>query len=396
MAGKYNFDEKINRIGTYSSKWDARQKLIDYGLTERYDDDTIPLFVADMDFACPSKIIEALHKTADHKIFGYSVIPDEYFEAVISWFKRRYNWSVAKEQIVYTCGTVNALYLSIQAFTEPGDAVIVQQPVYPAFTNAVVDNERTLLNNAVVNNDGYYTIDFEDFEEKAKQDSTKLFFLCSPHNPTGRVFSPDELRKLSDICKANGVLIVSDEIHADILRCGSNFYPLAAVVEDDAHIITCTGINKTFNTAGLHCSNIIIKDEKLRKRYLKERGHSAPTPFAISALIAAYNECEDWLEELKAYLDETLEYIDKFLKRRMPKVKMTVPEGTYIIWMDFSGYGISDEEVHRRIYSEANVLLEDGFRFGDGGSGFQRMCIPSPRPVIEEAFERIAKAFKDL
>ena len=239
-----------------------------------------------------------------------------------------------------------------------------------------------------MNNDGYYTIDFEDFEEKAKQDSTKLFFLCSPHNPTGRVFSPDELRKLSDICKANGVLIVSDEIHADILRCGSNFYPLAAVVEDDAHIITCTGINKTFNTAGLHCSNIIIKDEKLRKRYLKERGHSAPTPFAISALIAAYNECEDWLEELKAYLDETLEYIDKFLKRRMPKVKMTVPEGTYIIWMDFSGYGISDEEVHRRIYSEANVLLEDGFRFGDGGNGFQRMCIPSQRPVIEEAFER--------
>ncbi len=396
MSGKYDFDEKINRKGTYSSKWDARQRLIDFGLTERYDDDTIPLFVADMDFACPPKIIEALHKTADHKIFGYSVIPDEYFDAIISWCNRRYDWSVTKEQIVYTCGTVNALYLSIQAFTEPGDAVIVQQPVYPAFTNAVVDNGRTLLNNAVVNHDGYYTIDFEDFEEKAKQENTRLFFLCSPHNPTGRVFSPEDLRKLSDICKANDVLIVSDEIHADILRCGSKFYPLAALAEDDSHIITCTGINKTFNTAGLHCSNIIIKDDKLRKRYLKERGHSAPTPFAISALIAAYNECEDWLEELKAYLDETLEYVDSFLKHHMPNVKMTVPEGTYIIWMDFSGYGISDEEVHRRIYSEANVLLEDGFRFGDGGNGFQRMCIPSPRPVIEEAFERIARAFEDL
>ncbi len=393
---KYNFDETVNRKGTFSSKWDARQQLIDYGLTERYDDDTIPLYVADMDIACSPQILKALHRTADHRIFGYSIIPDEYYDAVTGWFKRRYDWSVEKEQIVYTCGTVNALYLSIRAFTSPGDAVIVQQPVYPPFTDAVLNNGRALLNNALVNNDGYYTIDFEDFEEKAKQDNTKLFFLCSPHNPTGRVFTQDELRQLSDICRANDVLIVSDEIHSDIIRCNQDFYSMAALVSENEHIITCTGINKTFNTAGLHCSNIIIKDETLRKKYKNERGHSEPTPFAISALIAAYNESEQWLEELKVYLDDTLYYIKDFLNKRMPKVKMRIPEGTYIIWMDFTGYGISDKEVHRRIYSEANVLLQDGFRFGEGGKGFQRMCIPSPRHVIEEASERIAKAFADL
>ena len=396
MTGRYDFDEKINRIGTYSSKWDARKKLIDLGLTERYDDETIPLFVADMDIACPPQVVKALHDTADRRIFGYSIIPDEYYEAVINWFQRRHGWSVEKEHIVYTSGTVNSLYICIRAFTQPGDGVIVQQPVYPPFTDAVLNNGRVLLNNALVNNDGYYTIDFEDFEEKAKQDSTKLFFLCSPHNPAGRVFTKQELIRLSDICRANDVLIVADEIHGDIIRCNQDFYPMAAVVDDDSHIITCTGINKTFNTAGLHCSNIIIKDEALRKKYKSERGHSEPTPFAISALIAAYNESEQWLEELKAYLDDTLYYIEDFFKKRMPKVKMRIPEGTYIIWMDFTGYGISDKEVHRRIYSEANVLLQDGFRFGEGGAGFQRMCIPSPKAVIEEALERIAKAFEDL
>lgn len=396
MTYNYNFDEIVNRKGTNSYRWDARQALIDRGMAARYDDDTIPLFVADMDIACSPQIVEALHKTADHRIFGYSLIPNEYYDALIGWFKRRHSWKVARDEIVFTCGTVDSMYIAVRAFTEPGDGVIIQQPVYPAFANSVRDNGRTLLNNAVINNDGYYTIDFDDFEAKAKLPTTKLFFLCSPHNPTGRVFSIEELVKLSDICKANGVILVSDEVHGDIIRCDKTFYPTASVVDDSSHIITCTGLNKTFNTAGLHCSNIIIKDEKLRKKYLKERGHQSPTPFAMAALIAAYNESEQWLDELKVYFDETLDYIDGFLKSRMPKVKMMVPEGTFIVWMDFRGYGLSDEEVHRRIYSDANVILQDGYWFGEGVSGFQRMCIPSPRPVIKEAFERIAKAFEDV
>ena len=396
MTGSYNFDEIINRKGTTAYKWDARQALIDRGMADRYDDETIPLFVADMDIACAPPIIEALHKTADRRIFGYSLIPDEYYNAITGWCQRRYNWNVSKEEIVFTCGTVDSMYIAVRAFTKPGDGVIIQQPVYPAFANAVRDNGRTLLNNAVINNDGYYTIDFEDFEQKAKLKNTKLFFLCSPHNPTGRVFSIEELKLMSDICKANDVILVSDEVHADIIRCDKTFYPTASVAGDASHIITCTGLNKTFNTAGLHCSNIIIKDETLRKKYLKERGNQSPTPFAMSALIAAYNESENWLDELKIYFDETLDYIDNFLKSRMPKVKMLVPEGTFIIWMDFRGYGLSDEEVHRRIYSDANVILQDGYWFGEDGRGFQRMCIPSPRPVIKEAFERIARAFEDI
>lgn len=393
---KFNFDEIIPRRNTYSSKWDARQSIIDYGLTDRYDDDTIPLFVADMDIACSPQIIDALHKTVDHQIFGYSTIPDEYYEALISWFKRRLDWDIKKEEIVYNAGTVDALGVALKAFTQPRDGVIVQQPVYPAFVNSTVDNNRRPLNNAVVNNDGYYSIDFEDFEKKAKQKDTKLFFLCNPHNPTGRIFTPNELKRMSDICKENDVLIVADEIHGDIIRCDKTFYPLASLVEDSSHIITCTGINKTFNTAGLHCSNIIIPDPKLREKYKKARGHQTPTPFAISALIAAYNESEQWVEDLKTYLDDILNYVDNFLKTKMPKVKMLVPEGTYIIWMDFREYGISPDEIHSRIYNEANVLLQNGEIFGEDGLGFQRMCIPAPKSVIKEAMNRISDAFSDL
>ncbi|MBT3319282.1 MAG: pyridoxal phosphate-dependent aminotransferase [Clostridia bacterium] len=393
---KYNFDEIVDRRGTYTTKWDGRDWLLSLGMTERYDDDTIPLYSADMDIACAPKIVEALHAAADHRIFGYSLIPPEYKKAIIDWFKRRLDWQINEDEIVYNAGTVPALSTCVKAFTQPSDSIIVQLPAYPAFASATRNNGRKMLNNALVNNNGYYTIDFEDFEEKAKQRETTLFFLCSPHNPTGRVFTRDELKRLSDICAANGVIIVADEIHGDLIRQSETFYPIATVSESDKHIVSCTGINKTFNTAGLHCSNLVITDKALRRKYLRERGHEVPTPFAISALIAAYNESEDWLDELKVYLDGTLKWIDEFLKERMPKVKMFVPEGTYIIWMDFRGYGISDKEVHDRIYSEANVLLEDGFLFGAGGDGFQRMCIPAPRAVIKEAFERIAGAFADL
>jgi len=393
---KYDFDEIVNRRGTYTTKWDGGDWLISLGMTERYDEDTIPLYSADMDIACAPAIIDALHRTADHRIFGYSLIPPEYKKAIIDWFKRRNNWEIREEEIVYNAGTVPVLHKCARAFTSPGDGIIVQLPAYPAFAAATLKNGRKMLGNALVETDGYYTIDFDDFEQKAKQESTKLFFLCSPQNPTGRVFGRDELKKMSDICKANDVIIVADEIHGDLIRQSETFYPIATVSESGKHIVSCTGINKTFNTAGLHCSNLVITDAKLRKKYLRERGHEVPTPFAISALIAAYNESEDWLDELKVYLDGTLKWIDEFLKKRMPKVKMLVPEGTYIIWMDFRGYGISDKAVHDRIYSEANVLLEDGFRFGEGGEGYQRMCIPAPRAVIMEAFERIAEAFADL
>jgi cysteine-S-conjugate beta-lyase len=392
---KYNFDEIVNRRGTYSLKWDGEKFIKGSGLTERYDDETIPLFTADMDLPVPQPLIDALHKTVDHRIFGYSVFPDEYFEAVQHWFKKRHEWEIKKEEIIYSPGTVHALNMAVRAFTEQGDGIIIQRPVYPPFTASINANSRELLNNALVcDEEGYYHIDFDDFEAKAKDEKTKLFILCNPHNPTGRVFTKEELKKLSDICAQNNVLIVADEIHGDLIRRNQTFIPIAKAADNTDHIVTFTAINKTFNVAGLHCTNVIITNAELRETFNRVMGFHLPSPFTVSALIAVYKEGEDWLEQLKEYIDGTMDWVVKFLAERMPKVKVRIPEGTYIMWMDFSGYGLSPEEVHDRIYNKANVILEDGKMFGEEGLHYQRICIPSPRPLIQEAFERIAKEFE--
>jgi cysteine-S-conjugate beta-lyase len=395
---KYNFDEIVNRRGTYSIKWDGGKLLKEIGLTERYDEETIPLFTADMDLPVPQPLIDALHKTVDHRIFGYSIFPDEYFQAIQHWFKTRHDWDIEKEEIIYSPGTVHALNIAVRAFTNPEDGIIIQRPVYPPFTAAIEANGRQVMNNALkCDSEGYYHIDFEDFEAKAKEEKTKMFILCNPHNPTGRIFNADELRKLADICAENDVLIVADEIHGDLIRRKQTFIPIAKAATDQVNrIITFTAINKTFNVAGLHCTNVVISNPELRKTFNSVMGNHLPSPFTVSALIAVYNEGEDWLEQLKEYIDCTMEWVVNFLGERMPKVKVSIPEGTYIMWMDFSDYGLSPEEVHERIYNKANVLLEDGKMFGEEGLRFQRICIPSPRPIIKEAFERIAIEFEDI
>ncbi|MDQ6598639.1 pyridoxal phosphate-dependent aminotransferase [Bacillus salipaludis] len=394
---KYNFDEVVNRRGTYSLKWDGGKLIKEIGLTSRYDEETIPLFTADMDLPVPQPLIDALHKTVDHRIFGYSVFPDEYFTAIQHWFKKRHDWDIQKEEIIYSPGTVHALNIAVRAFTDPGDGIIIQRPVYPPFTAAIEANHRVVQNNALnIDSDGYYQIDFEDFEEKAKQEKTKMFILCNPHNPTGRIFNQEELQRLADICGRHNVLIVADEIHGDLIRSNQTFIPIAKAVDNVDHIITFTAINKTFNVAGLHCTNVIISNPELRKTMNKVMGMHLPSPFTVSALIAVYTEGEDWLEQLKEYIDGTMDWVVKFLAEKMPKVKVKIPEGTYIMWMDFSGYGLTAEEVHERIYNKANVILEDGKMFGEEGLAFQRICIPSPRPLIKEAFERIAREFEDI
>ena len=397
MKMKYNFDEIVNRRGTYSVKWDGGEFIKKAGLTERYDEETLPLFTADMDLPVPQPLLDALHKTVDNRIFGYSIFPDEYYEAIQYWFKKRHDWEIKKEEIIYSPGTVHALNIAVRAFTEPGDGVIIQRPVYPPFTRAIEGNGRKVMNNALICDDeGYYSIDFNDFEAKAKDEKTKLFILCNPHNPIGRVFNQEELKKLADICAENGVLIIADEIHGDLIRRNQTFIPIAKATDNNAHIITCTAINKTFNVAGLHCTNVIIPNQAHKKTFSKEMGMQMASPFTISALIAVYNEGEDWLEQLKEYIDGTMEFVQQFLAEKMPKVKVRIPEGTYVMWMDFSAYGISPKEVHDRIYNKANVVLEDGSMFGEEGLNYQRICIPSPRPMIKEAFERIAREFEDL
>jgi cystathionine beta-lyase len=394
---KYNFDEIVNRRGTYSVKWDGGEFIKKAGLTERYDEETLPLFTADMDLPVPQPLLDALHKTVDNRIFGYSIFPDEYYEAIQYWFKKRHDWEIKKEEIIYSPGTVHALNIAVRAFTEPGDGVIIQRPVYPPFTRAIEDNGRKVMNNALhCDDEGYYSIDFKDFEAKAKDEKTKLFILCNPHNPIGRVFNREELKKLADICAENDVLIIADEIHGDLIRRNQTFIPIAKATDNNDHIITCTAINKTFNVAGLHCTNVIIPNQAHKKTFIKEMGMQMASPFTISALIAVYNEGEDWLEQLKEYIDGTMEFVQQFLAEKMPKVKVRIPEGTYVMWMDFSAYGISPKEVHDRIYNKANVILEDGSMFGKEGVNYQRICIPSPRQMIKEAFERIAREFEDL
>ena len=392
---KYNFDEVIDRRGTFSLKWDGGKLLTQFGLTSRFDEDTIPVFVADMDFACPQPVIEALHKVVDHRMYGYSAhfCEPEYFNALQRWFKTRNDWEINPEEIIYVNGTVEAVRVSIKAFTAEGDGVIIQRPVYGPFTSSILETRRTVVNNQLINHAGYYTIDFEDFEAKARDPKNKLFILCHPHNPTGRVWTVAELTRLADICRRHGVIIVADEIHGDILRQGQAFHPIATVT-DASQIVALTAINKTFNTAGLHCSNAIIKNPELRKQYQAALGFTTPTPFAIAALIAAYNAGSEWLEQVNQYIDGNIDWLLGFLKEKMPMVRCVRPEGTYILWMDFRAYGLTAEEIHERIYTRANVILEGGRLFDpEQGDGFERICVPTRRALLQEAMQRIAAEF---
>ncbi len=398
---KYDFDEVIDRRhdpSSYSIKWAKDPKIGKMLGADTINDDTIAIFTADMDFRCAPPIIDALRGVVDHGIFGYSAAPEpDYSDAVIDWFKRRENWEIKPEELIYVNGTVEAMKQIILALTEPGDGVIIQRPVYGPFSSTIEGTGRTIVNNQLISDDeGYYTMDFEDLEQKCKDPDNKLLMLCSPHNPVGRIWTDAELAELARICRENDVIIAADEIHGDLIRRGLEFHPIATLA-DNVNIITATAANNTFNLAGLHCTNLVIKNPELREKMKKSLGHVGQTPFGIAATMAAYNDGEEWLEELKEYLDGNIDWIMNFLKERMPKVKCRRPEGTYILWMDFRGYGLSAEEIHDRIYNKANVLLEGGTMFDPvEGAGFERVCVPSPRSVIQEAFERIAREFEGL
>ena len=398
---KYDFDEVIDRRhdpSSYSIKWAKDPKIGKMLGADTINDDTIAIFTADMDFRCAPPIIDALRGVVDHGIFGYSAAPEpDYSDAVIDWFKRRENWEIKPEELIYVNGTVEAMKQIILALTEPGDGVIIQRPVYGPFSSTIEGTGRTIVNNQLISDDeGYYTMDFEDLEQKCKDPDNKLLMLCSPHNPVGRIWTDAELAELARICRENDVIIAADEIHGDLIRRGLEFHPIATLA-DNVNIITATAANKTFNLAGLHCTNLVIKNPELREKMKKSLGHVGQTPFGIAATMAAYNDGEEWLEELKEYLDGNIDWIMNFLKERMPKVKCRRPEGTYILWMDFRGYGLSAEKIHDRIYNKANVLLEGGTMFDPvEGAGFERVCVPSPRSVIQEAFERIAREFEGL
>lgn len=395
---KYNFDEIVNRRNTHSVKWDSGELLKNWGITDHFDEKTLPLFTADMDIAVPKAIEEAMVRTARQRIYGYSLPMDNYYEAIIHWHKSKYDWRIKKKEIVYCPGTVHAIGVAIKAFTSEGDGVLIQRPVYTPFTTQIESHNRVVVNNQMIRDEkGYYNINIEEFKNLVEKDTTKMFILCNPHNPTGRIFKTEVLKEMAELCHQNNVIIIADEIHGDLIRQDSTFVPVVKTTNKTDHIISCTAINKTFNVAGLHATNVVISNESLREQFKKKLGMALATPFTINAVIAAYTECDEWLDELKTYFDGTIDWVMTFLKSNMPKVKFQRPEGTYIFWMDFKAYGIPAKEIKKRIYTNANVVLEPGKMFDpDFGEGFERICLSSPRPIIKEAFNRICKAFEDL
>lgn len=387
---KYNFDQIYKRENTGSVKWDLRKPL--YG-----SDEVIPLWVADMDFACPPPVMEALQQRLEHPIFGYSIQTAEYNRAVTGWLERRFGWKTPEDSVIFCPGVVPALNFVIKAFTQPGERVIIQSPVYHIFHKAIINNERVIADNPLVYEEGRYKIDFDHLESLAGAD-TKLMLLCSPHNPVGRVWTKDELLKIADFCRRHNILLVSDEIHADLIYPGYRHTPMASLSPEIAgSIITCTAPSKTFNLAGLQTANVIIENEDLKKSFkfeLEKSGIFGPSPLGAAALIAAYTKCEDWLEQLMLYLEANLNYLADYVKRELPQLDVVKAEATYLIWIDCRRLNMSKAELKRFMREEAKLAIEEGYIFGRPGKGFIRVNIACPRPILAEAMGRLKGALE--
>ncbi len=386
----FDFDRVINRKGTHSFKYDGLEKV--FGTN-----DVLPMWVADMDFAVPPAVSEAIRRRAEHPIYGYTFRPDAYYASIVNWMNKRHGWNIEKEWIQYSPGVVPVLNMVVQGITQPGDGVILQSPVYHPFFHAVNLNHRRLLNNRLKESEnGTYVFDFDDLAEKAKE--AKLLLLSNPHNPVGRSWNEEELRTLGEICAANDVLIVSDEIHADLTLPGYHHTPLASLSEEiAAHTITCMAPSKTFNLAGLSTSSVIISNSEKRKRFKEviESLHlGMGNLFGMEASIAAYNHGEEWLDALLEYIRGNVDYARTFLAEKMPEVTLSPVEATYLLWLDFRRTGMGAEELKQFMTEEAKVGGNDGAMYGPGGEGFVRLNVACPRKIVEEAFERIYKALK--
>jgi len=390
---KYDFDRVIDRTRTNSMKWNK------HFLKYRFEsEDVLPLWVADMDFQCPQPVIEILKKRAAEEIYGYSwhKIP-AYLNAVTNWMKRRHNWEVNKDWIVFSPGIVPAIYMLIQTFVNIGEKVIIQPPVYDPFFTAIENNGRQVLLNQLLYENKKYSIDFEDFEEKAKDPLTKMFILCSPHNPIGRVWTEKELKRIGDICIDNEILIVSDEIHHDLILSGYKHTLFSTISKEfEQNTFVCTAPGKTFNIAGLQISNIIISDKRKREAFtntiMNINGIMIPNVFGIVALIAGYDEGEEWLDQVLKYIEANFKFLKEFVSENLSDVDFIDPEGTYLAWLDFSKLGMNDEELREFMLKKAKVALDDGNIFGPGGEGFQRMNIACPRSLLKECMIRIVNA----
>lgn len=381
-----DFDRIIDRKGTGSLKYDFAKR---FGMPE----DVLPLWVADMDFEISSYIEDALAGQVRHGIFGYGEVRTPYFEAVKAWMKRHHDWEVREIWLVKTPGVVFALAMAVKAFTQPGDGVLIQLPVYYPFSEVIEDNGRKVVSNTLyLGEDNRYHIDFEDFEKKITEGQVKLFFLCSPHNPVGRVWTREELTKMGDICVKHHVIVVSDEIHHDFVFKGKHqvFANLKKEYEDIS--ITCTSPSKTFNLAGMVISNIFIPDRGLKRRFCKELDATGTNQLGVMGLAAceaAYSKGEEWYQAMLSYVADNIAFTKRYVEENLRGVRMAGHEGTYLVWLDFRGTGLSAEELDERIIHRAKLWLDSGKIFGDCGRGFQRINTACPRSILAEALERI-------
>jgi len=385
---EYNldFDKVTDRRNTDCLKYD-------FAVERGRPKDVLPLWVADMDFKTSSIILDDIKERTEHGIFGYTETKEDYYEAVKLWMKTRHEFDIEPEWLMKTPGVVFALAAAVRAYTNEGDGVLIQQPVYYPFSEVIEDNGRKVVSNDLVYENGKYRIDFEDFERKIKEKMIKLFFLCSPHNPTGRVWTISELKEIADICYRNRVIVISDEIHEDFVYPGYKHIPfLLADERIKDQIIICTSPTKTFNLAGLQISNIFIPGEKLRSKFKKQidaAGYSQLNTFGIVACKTAYRYGGEWYEAVKKYIKGNLEFLRDYIEKYLPKIKLVEPEGTYLVWLDFKKYGLSDKELKYNVINKAGLWLDDGAIFGKTGSGFQRVNLATSRSVLKEALDRL-------
>lgn len=389
---KFNFNEEISRKNTNSTKWDSIDQV--FGCTE-----VLPLWIADMDLACAPAIVEALTKRAQHPIYGYGHIPEEFFESAINWGAKRFGTKINREWLTTVPGVVPALNLAIDAFTKVGDEVIIQPPVYYPFFSVVKNNGRNLIENHLIEQDGYYYMDLDDLEKKITS-KTKLLILCSPANPVGRVWSREELNALVEVCKKHKILIIADEIHADLVYEKGTHIPFYSLSEDAANMsITFMSPSKTFNIAGLFSSLAIIPNQGLFTEFthsILRASLENLNIFGIEAVIAAYNEGDEWLDELLIHLKGNAEYIHNYLKQHIPEIKMKVTEATYLGWLDFRDLGLTCDELNKFLVKDAKLGCNEGRVFGSNGKGFMRLNYACSRKTIEEAMARLDQAVRKL
>ena len=384
---KYNFDEIIPRRGTNSYKWDSAG-----------DADVLPMWVADMDFRTAPPVVEALRKRVEHGIFGYVRVPDAYYAAVTNWFARRHDWQIEKEWIIYTTGVVPALSAVIKALTAPGDKVMVQTPVYNCFFSSIRNNGRGMIANPLIYRNGTYQIDFADLEQKAADPSVKVLLLCNPHNPAGRVWTKQELTRIGDICIRNNVWVVADEIHCELVFPGHTYIPFASISQEFLmHSVTCTSPSKAFNLAGLQIANIISADTDIRTKIDKAININEVcdvNPFGVEALMAAYNDGEEWLEELKQYLFANYNYLRVYFEEYLPEFPVATLEGTYLVWADCSVLNQSSDETVKTLLEKEKLWVNEGSLYGEAGEGFIRINIACPRQQLIEGLNRLRRALK--